>query len=340
MSIAISVLVPVYNVEKTLDRCLESILKQTFTDYEVILVNDGSTDNSGAICDRYAAKYDNIRVIHKNNEGLGPTRNRAICEAKGEYIYHCDSDDWLKETLLADAYNAIVTHDADVLVFGYDIFTEDRGVLSLYNSIRVKKDLYTSQKEIRNFFVQQYYNAFVVLSACNRMYKRSFLIENELFFPPLRRCQDMAYSLLLFDNINRLATIDESYYCYIIEPGVFKGRSYHEMLDIYFTVYEQTASYFEKWGMFVEDEKIKLNNYLCEQIANYSAFAFEVKFKDEKEPIKLLLSEKRVTKCFKQYKNVKHSKFMTLFCLAIHLKSVSFMKLICRLVRKKGESNA
>ena len=339
MSIAISVLVPVYNVEKTLDRCMESILRQTFTDYEVVLVNDGSTDGSGAICDRYAAEYDNVRVIHKENEGLGPTRNRGIREAKGEYIYHCDSDDWLKETLLEDAYKAIVAENADVLVFGYDIFTEQHGEIVPYDSIRVQNVVYDTEEEIRKFFVQQYYNAFVVLSACNRMYKRSFLIENELFFPPLRRCQDMAYSLLLFDNIKRLATIEESYYCYIIEPGVFKGRSYREMLDIYFTVYEQTAFYFEKWEMFVSEEKIKLNNYVCEQIANYSAFAFEEKFKGETEHIKLLFSENQVVECFKKYKNTKHSKFMMLFCLAMRLKSVRFMRLVCYLVRKKGQSN-
>ena len=93
----ISVLVPVYNVENTLDRCLQSILKQTFQNFEILLIDDGSTDGSGALCDKYAEKYSNIRVIHKDNEGLGPTRNRGIKEARGEFIYHCDSDDWIKE---------------------------------------------------------------------------------------------------------------------------------------------------------------------------------------------------------------------------------------------------
>lgn len=103
MSPEITVVVPVYNVEKTLDRCIKSILNQSFTDYEVVLVDDGSTDSSGTICDRYVESHSNFRVIHKKNEGLGPTRNAGMKAANGKFIYHCDSDDWLEKDLLKNA---------------------------------------------------------------------------------------------------------------------------------------------------------------------------------------------------------------------------------------------
>ncbi len=339
MSVAVSVLVPVYNVEKTLERCLESILNQTFKDYEVIMVDDGSPDNSGAICDRYAEKYDNFRVIHKKNEGLGPTRNVGIREAQGEYIYHCDSDDWLKEDLLEKAYTAITKADAEVLVFGYDIFTQKDGEILPYGTVTVKDETFTDKKAVQKFFSEQYFNSFVVLSACNRMYKRQFLMENELFFPPLRRCQDMAYSLLLFDRIERLITLKETYYCYIIEPGVYKGRSYAETLDIYCTIYEMSAEYFKKWELFEGGNGQKLVNNICEQIANYSAFAFTEKYKDEwKQNAKLLLNDERVKKFFSEYNNAKNSRFMSLFSLGVKLRSPHILLAVSKLVRQKQRS--
>ena len=339
MSVAISVLVPVYNVENTLERCVESILKQTFKDFEIVLVNDGSTDNSGAICDKYAEQYENIRVIHKENEGLGPTRNVGIKEARGEYIYHCDSDDWLKEDLLEKVYKSAIETEAQVVVFGYDIFTERDGGFIPFDSITADNAVFSDKKAVQKYFSEQYFNSFFVLSACNRMYKRSFLIENDIYFPPLRRCQDMAYSMLLFDNVEKLTVLKESFYCYVIEPGVFKGRAYEEMLETYCTIYNITSEYFEKWGLFCGDLKQRLTNQICEHIANYSSYAFVIKFKDDKNNIKTLFSNDNANKYFKNYSNTKKSRFMMLFCLAMRLKISFIMLNVCKLARKGVDKN-
>ena len=336
MSVAISVLVPVYNVEKTLDRCIQSILNQTFKDFEIILVDDGSTDGSGKLCDDYAEKYDNIRVIHKENEGLGPTRNAGIKAAKGEFVYHCDSDDWLKEELLEKVYNAITQTNSDVAVFGYDIFTEKNNEIMPYDTICVDDMVLSDGESVKAFFAEQYFNSFVVLSACNRMYRRSFLVENELFFPALRRSQDVAYSLLLFDHVDKLVTIKEAFYCYIIEPGVYKGRSFEEMIDIYCTVYDWAYGYFEKWGLSETDAGQKLINNVCEQIANYSSYAFTVKYKEEwKKNTKILLENIRVKEYFSKYKNIKKSKFMAMFSIGICLGSKRMLFITSKLMRNK-----
>ncbi len=336
MSVAISVIVPVYNVEKTLDRCMQSILNQTFKDIEIVLVNDGSTDNSGKLCDEYAEKYDNIRVIHKENEGLGPTRDIGVKEAKGEFIYHCDSDDWLKEDLLEKAYKAITETNSQVAVFGYDMFTEKDGEIIPYGTVGVDDCVYTDKESVRDFFVEQYFNSFVVLSAWNRLYRRSFLIENELFFPALRRSQDVAYSLLLFDHIERLVTVKESFYYYIIQPGVYKGRNFEEMLDIFCTIYDWAYKYFEKWGKTETVAGQKLINNVCEQIANYSAYAFTVKYKDDwKKNASILIKDKRIKKYFSMYSNNKKSRFMMLFSLGIRLGSPKILYEVSKLMRSR-----
>ncbi|MBU3807950.1 MAG: glycosyltransferase, partial [Candidatus Phocaeicola faecipullorum] len=105
----ISVIVPVYNVAALLPRCIDSLLDQEFTDYEVLLVDDGSTDRSGRICDEYKEKDVRIRVIHKHNEGVSRTRNRGIDEAKGEWITFVDSDDYVTPGYLSDLYACVGT---------------------------------------------------------------------------------------------------------------------------------------------------------------------------------------------------------------------------------------
>ncbi len=332
MEAKISVLVPVYNVERTLKRCVESILNQTFQDFEVILIDDGSTDASGQICDWYAEQNPKIRVIHKTNEGLGPTRNCGVYAAKGEFLYHCDSDDWLKPDLLEKTYRTIIETDSDVVVFGYEIFTENHGETIPYKSVYVNSALYTNPDEVRDFFVREYYNFFIVLSACNRLYRRSFILENDLFFPAQRRCQDMAYSLLLFDHIQRLATIRETYYCYTIEPGVFKGRSFEEMVGIYQIIYRMTEEYFKKWGLYNEAAKRRLNGYACEQIANYSAYALVEKYPDQwQKNAKFLQNDAEIRQNFACYRNEKKSKFMKLFCMGMKIKSPTFLLCVSRL---------
>lgn len=333
---AISVLVPVYNVEKTLDRCMQSIFRQTFQDFEVILVDDGSTDGSGALCDEYARQHENVRVIHKENEGLGPTRNRGIREAAGDYIYHCDSDDWLKEDLLEKVYRTITEAGADVCVFGYDIFTEQNGQIIPYDSICLTDARYTGKEAVRQLFSEQYFNAFAVLSACNRMYRRAFLVENDIFFPPLRRGQDVAYSLLLFDKLEKLVTMEESFYCYIIEPGVYKGRSFAEMLEVYMSIYSRTSACFANWNLSGNTAAARLTDDTCEHIANYCAHAFVVKYPHARRKLaRDLMQRPDILTLFDRYQNKKHSKFMLLFILGLRLRCPAILFTASYIVQRK-----
>lgn len=122
----ISVIIPVYNTEKYLVRCVDSILNQTYTDLEIILVDDGSTDKSGSICDTYREKDPRIKVIHKENAGLPQARKSGVEAATGQFIYFVDSDDWVEDNLLALLHRAITSDHADISCCGYYLDYPDK----------------------------------------------------------------------------------------------------------------------------------------------------------------------------------------------------------------------
>ena len=115
----ISVIVPVYNVEKYLSRCIDSILSQTFTDFELLLIDDGSADSSGKICDEFAMKDERIRVFHKENGGVASARQLGVDEAKGLYSIHADGDDWVEPNMLERMYLKITETGADMVITDY-----------------------------------------------------------------------------------------------------------------------------------------------------------------------------------------------------------------------------
>lgn len=122
----ISIIIPVYNVEGFLHECLDSIVKQSFGNYEVILVDDGSTDSSPIICDQYAERYSNVHVIHKENGGVSSARNVALDIAVGQWIWFVDADDWVDEQSLEVLYNTVTCHTTDIVYFGLDQVGESK----------------------------------------------------------------------------------------------------------------------------------------------------------------------------------------------------------------------
>lgn len=133
----ISVIVPVYNVEKYLSRCVNSIISQTFSDFELILVDDGSTDSSGKICDEYGKKDGRVKVIHKKNGGLSSARNCGLENAKGKYICFVDSDDWISSDYLKYLYFLIDKYNADVVSANYMLVYDEKSKFSLQAKIKI-----------------------------------------------------------------------------------------------------------------------------------------------------------------------------------------------------------
>ena len=128
MTEKITVIVPVYNVEHYLDKCLDSVIKQTYKNIEIIVVNDGSTDNSGEICQEYAQKDNRIVYIEKENGGLSDARNAGLDQMTGSYVTFVDSDDWIEQDYVETLYQKITEYQADIAIGNYYSFDEERSV--------------------------------------------------------------------------------------------------------------------------------------------------------------------------------------------------------------------
>ena len=171
-----SIIVPVYNVEKYIAKCIESILQQSFSDFELILVDDGSPDNCGEICDKYAEKDNRISVIHKENGGLSSARNCGLKQVHGQYVMFVDSDDWLLPDALEEICNGC-NPLPDLVVFNIQYHYENDSIV--ISSSLPKKDKETAEEYMHNVAQQKLFNNLI---ACNKAYCSKFLKENDIHF--------------------------------------------------------------------------------------------------------------------------------------------------------------
>lgn len=221
----ISVIVPVYNVEKFLPRCIESVLAQAFTDFELILVDDGSPDNCGAICDEYAAMDSRIRVIHKANGGAASARNCGLDAASGKYIAFVDSDDSVHEKYLSIMHDAMIRHGADLVLCG---FTSSREELSVSTDSPEEKALTRAE------FMSAHHTKF---STCGRLYSRGLI--GGIRFNETIGIEDAPFNAALMqaNPSARIVCIDLRLYLYNQRDGSltrsFGPEDYYELSAYY-----------------------------------------------------------------------------------------------------------
>lgn len=222
----ISVVVPVYNVEKYLYRCIESILAQTFTDFELILVDDGSPDNCPQICDEWARKDSRIKVIHKNNGGVSVARNVGLDVAQGEYIAFCDSDDYIKSDFLMSLYENAVNTTADVVVSNYSAVTEDGEFVKVSNH-KIGTLHITSIQERWNFLLNYTLSQNHGWEVWTRLFKSSIIEKHNIRF--CTTCQNYAEDLgftfeyCLYSNI--ISSISDNNYGYVLRGNSMMSTS-------------------------------------------------------------------------------------------------------------------
>lgn len=201
----ISVIVPVYKAEAYLHRCVDSILAQTFTDWELLLIDDGSPDRSGEICDEYAKKDSRIRVIHKENGGVSSARQRGLDESIGEYTIHADPDDWVEPTMLAEMYQKAKDEDADIVMTD---FFQNNGHSQEYIK---QKPIEINRKEVlRELLFQQLHG-----SCCNKLVRRVCYSRNGISFPYGMCCwEDLYVNVCLLTNDVKIAYLPKAFYHY------------------------------------------------------------------------------------------------------------------------------
>ncbi len=202
----LSIVVPVYNVEQYLVKCLDSILSQTLTDFEVIAIDDGSPDNCGKILDEYAQKDTRIRVIHKENGGVSSARNTALDIAQGEYIGFVDSDDYIDPDMYEYLVDSIKKSGCDIVICGYHEVSNDE-----IKDIKIceREALITSREGILGLIEDKTYRGYL----WNRLYKRELF--DGIRFPETVVMEDLYVNHLLFEKVDKIHLLDKSLYYYI-----------------------------------------------------------------------------------------------------------------------------
>ncbi|WP_261034218.1 glycosyltransferase [Streptococcus mitis] len=212
----ISVVVPIYNVEKYLRLCLDSLLVQTYTNFEVLMINDGSPDDSANICKEYLAKDRRFQYFEKENGGLSDARNYGIECSKGEYITFVDSDDWLKETFLADLYEAITRTGADIALSTYIKYDDSTSVYEVPILGEYYERIWTSDEWIRELpKIEMEDNSYSVTWA--KLFKRDMF--NVIRFPKGKLIEDTRTNIKLFLEASRITYIHKGLYFYRIRGG-------------------------------------------------------------------------------------------------------------------------
>lgn len=215
----VTVIVPVYKVEPYLRRCLDSIVNQTYKNLEIILIDDGSPDNCGVICDEYAENDKRIKVIHKENGGLSSARNVGLDIFKGEYVSFVDSDDVVSLDMIEYLYDLLSDNNAEISVCLHEIVRDNHRWISFKN---VNNQTVTPKECIKKLL----YNDGVDTSAWAKLYKASLF--NNVRYPQGKLFEDIATTYKVFFNANRIALGNEAKYSYILRNSSIVGSSFNE----------------------------------------------------------------------------------------------------------------
>ena len=273
----ISVIVPIYNVENYLKECIESIISQTYTNIELILVDDGSTDKSGEICDKYAEKDKRIEVIHKKNAGVSAARNTGLESASGEYIAFVDSDDYIDKTMLEVLANLLEMNEADVAMCAFERFSVPK---TEKGNMEIKT---FDRDELIEFFVKRLGEYYIVNSVWGRLYKAEVI--KELRFKEGRINEDILYTAQVLLTVNKAVyTLEKLYHYRDGREGSITG---------------------EKESMLSIGDKIYLTGLSAEMLkkSDYEKFSYIHEVMDFLEVSELISGrEKEFYKTFPEYR--------------------------------------
>ena len=256
----ISVIIPVYKVEPYLRQCLDSVIDQTYNDLEIILIDDGSPDNCGAICDEYAAKDDRIIVIHKENGGLSAARNDGIARATGEWLAFVDSDDWCEPTMYEKAAAKAKETDADIVMFSLfqnsksgeerihafskEFVSEDAGLIEKLQLSVLDKSQIPFTKDHR--WGQGF--------PWDKLFRRSMIEYNHLRFAEnVRAHEDVIFNIHAFQFAKKVAFFDEPLYHWRMNAGSIGHKYMPDRPDVDRAVYQEMIDIGHRYGLGEED---------------------------------------------------------------------------------------
>lgn len=287
--VLVSVIVPVYNVEQYLERCVESIRNQTLKEIEIILVDDGSPDECPRLCDEYAELDERIKVIHKKNGGLSSARNAGIQNSRGKYIGFIDSDDYIESNMYEKLYEAAESNNVDMVMADCWKVTNQKKILKtceirsgLYNNEDLEKEIYPK------LIMRNSIEFGPILSVWNCLYKREILQENKLFFDEeILWSEDCIFSALCVYSISSFLYLKgEPLYNYMYNPQSISNTYKEKSWDVYRKMNEKLRNKFEgvQGYDFVNQLDFHMIYFACNsmQQLRFSDYKFWKKYKIRK----------------------------------------------------------
>ncbi|WP_316770998.1 glycosyltransferase family 2 protein [Pedobacter frigiditerrae] len=273
----VSVIVPVYNAETFLSRCVDSILSQSLTDFELLLINDGSQDNSGQICEQYSKRDNRVKVFHQENKGVSFTRNVGVKQASGIYSIQIDADDYVDENMLYDMYNQAKSCNADIVIAGYYI---ENGSSSVFKTQETKNDKFSCMQRLLEGRLHG--------ASWNKLILHSIYIDNNIEFPEgVTFCEDLVTMLQIVNSATTISCLPNGYVHYVQHStsaiavrGENSFNSLFYVLKIIIEKFGAIASLtksIQHFKVFVLGEMFLYGSY--------GRYEYAEKFKNEKLPI-------------------------------------------------------
>ena len=317
--IKVSVIVPVYNVENYLVKCLDSLVNQTLKEIEIIVVNDGSPDNSQKIIDKFVKKYPKkIKSFIKENEGQGSARNLGLKYAKGEYISFVDSDDCIDKEMLEKMYNLAKKDNSDIVICGNKNITMDYNIKSI--------------EPVTLFDEANLSILYGKMAVWNKIYKKELIVRNNLQFRNKVWYEDIDFSIILLLNAGKISFLNEPFYNYLERPGsTMNNLNIEKNLDI-LLAFDEMIDYFQKKQNYQEIyPKLEFLALYHIYIASTTRVLLTKGDRKKKKDVIFKLREYMNDK-FKTFKNNQYKKYMSknkkIIYHLINMKLYNIIKLI------------
>lgn len=310
----ISVIVPVYNVEKYLPECIESIINQTYKNLEIILIDDGSPDNSGKICDEYAGKDNRIKVIHKKNEGVSEARNVGMEVAKGNYLTFVDSDDWIESVYIETLLKTLMENKADYVTCGYNRVYQNE-IEKINNS--GKRIVYDTKEYLMNLLNVQLGYGF-----CHMKLIKRDIIGNNKFDKKLVVGEDAFFNIKLCKNLKKAVVIEEALYNYRFNSNSVVRKYDANYVEKYRKSMEAMYNYI--MDEYKEEKEVKqcLYNYIAYHVLLIAVnYCFNPNNKNKIKSLKSIYNVEIFKAAIENsnYKKMSLSRKITLFSLKYKL---------------------
>ncbi len=325
--VGISVIMPVYKVEKYVAKAIESILNQSFQSFEFIIVDDGTPDKSGEICEAYAQKDNRIKVIHQKNSGAPAARNKAMEQACGKYYYFMDSDDWAEPQMLQDMYEEAERTNAQLVITGFYIDTY-YGENEKFTQLQTECEMeFKTQKDFREK-AHLLFDKNLLYSPWNKLYSAKYMIENKLKFPNTWM-DDFPFVLSFIRDVERVAFIPKAYYHFVraraeSETARYKKELYEKREEEHIWM----KNLYKYWNLGDEVNTAALEmifrryiERIVGCIENVTNPCSELTKKEQKNEIKRIINNPEVRRALKIAKP--KSKYMKLMLVPVKWKNVS-----------------